>query len=87
MEHLSKTEKIEVDFDIDSWREVLSFRRDDPGQTVNELADSFGVGRRAVRKRLHKGIQEGTIIKGVRFIHNRKGSLVPVPVYQIKGHI
>ena len=64
---------------VDDWTaELARLTRDDPGETVAELAERAGLTQDAMQNILHRGVLSGRYIKGRARRNGR-----PISVYRI----
>ncbi len=57
--------KVENEISLDEWREALEIlTANDPGKTLSELAEEFGIPTSTMRDRLKNGIKRGKVKVG-----------------------
>ena len=73
-----------LDTTVDDWRaEMEQLARDDPGETIAELAFRFNVNVRTLQRHIAKLIDEGKCIQGKAKRITRSGYYQLIPVYQL----
>lgn len=54
----------------------------DPGETAADYAVRHNLTTDSARNRLEKGVREGKLLKGHRYVARSGGSMYPLPVYR-----
>ena len=72
------------DADLKEWGDIIGTGGSDPGYTVTELAEKFGVCTRTARKRVLSAVEEGRCVAGMATRVNASGVSRQVEVYDLK---
>jgi hypothetical protein len=69
--------------EVGEWMTATNELVDDDGYTTVELAKAMGCSPATMHRKLRRGLEQGTVRKGLARRPTRLGNMVLVPVYQL----